>query len=205
MARPRFGKLPIRQQQAILAAALAEFATHGYATASLNRIIDTAGISKGSMYYYFDGKADLYAHVLRVELERLFERGGPFPVPAARDPDVFWSQLEDHYLRLMRLLDSAPELGALLRDWLTGQAPPPVGEALHDAEQAAMPWLSRTLEAGQQIGAVRTDVPADLLIGVVMGMGQAMDTWLITRPPADTALPEATRTLLDMVRRAIGP
>jgi len=28
--------------------------------ASLNRVIDAAGISKGSMYYFFDGKEDLY-------------------------------------------------------------------------------------------------------------------------------------------------
>ena len=69
---------PPAQQQAILRAALDEFAAHGFHDASLNRVIDAAGISKGSMYYYFDGKEDLYAHVTRVELERLFACVGPF-------------------------------------------------------------------------------------------------------------------------------
>ena len=45
MARPRFYKLPPEQQQAILRAALDEFATHGFNAASLNRIIDASGIS----------------------------------------------------------------------------------------------------------------------------------------------------------------
>ena len=67
MPRPRFHKLPPAQQQAILGAALDEFATRGFSAASLNRIIEAAGISKGSMYYYFDGKEDLYAHVARGE------------------------------------------------------------------------------------------------------------------------------------------
>src|SRR5690606_7275086 len=65
MPRPRFHKLSGDQQQAILGAALEEFASHGFNEASLNRIIDAAGISKGSMYYYFDGKEDLFAHVAR--------------------------------------------------------------------------------------------------------------------------------------------
>ena len=82
MARPRFAKLPAAQQQAILRAALEEFAAHGFHDASLNRVIEAAGISKGSMYYYFDGKEDLYAYVARVELERLFARLGT--VPGAR-------------------------------------------------------------------------------------------------------------------------
>ena len=70
---------PRAQQQAILRAALDEFAAHGFHDASLNRIIDAAGISKGSMYYYFDGKEDLFAHVARVEFERLFTTIGPSP------------------------------------------------------------------------------------------------------------------------------
>ena len=45
------------------------------------------------MYYYFDGKEDLYAHVARVELERLIADLRPFPVPAGGDADSFWSTL----------------------------------------------------------------------------------------------------------------
>ena len=43
--------------------------------------------------------------------------------------------------------------------------------------------MERALAAGQRIGAVRTDLPSGLLIAVVAGMGQAMDTWLLTQPP----------------------
>ena len=71
------GPSPFRQARARAAAgdpraALDEFAAHGFHDASLNRIIEAAGISKGSMYYYFDGKEDLFAHVTRIEFEHLF-------------------------------------------------------------------------------------------------------------------------------------
>ena len=82
MVRPRFAKLAPEQQQAILQAALNEFAAHGFHDVSLNRVIEAAGISKGSMYYYFDGKEDLYGYVTQIGLERLFSGLGPFPVPS---------------------------------------------------------------------------------------------------------------------------
>ena len=57
-------------------AAMDEFAAHGFHDASLNRVIESAGISKGSMYYYFNGKEDLYAYVARTGLAGLFARVG---------------------------------------------------------------------------------------------------------------------------------
>lgn len=202
MARPRFQKLSAEQRDAILDAALDEFSTRGFAGASLNRIIATAGISKGAMYYYFDGKEDLYADILRGQVERLFQ-DGPLPVPEPRDAEDFWRTIEEHYLRLMRLLIATPQTAALLRDWLTGAASPALRDAQHNAEEATVPWLRRTLDAGQRVGAVRTDLPADLLIAVALGMGQAMDTWLIVRPRSDTALAADVHALIDMMRRAL--
>ena len=43
------------------------------------------------MYYYFDGKEDLYAYVVEVGLARLFAAGRPAPRPAETDAEAFWS------------------------------------------------------------------------------------------------------------------
>jgi AcrR family transcriptional regulator len=204
VVRPRFAKLSEAQQQAILHAALEEFAAHGFHDASLNRVIEAAGISKGSMYYYFDGKEDLYIHVARVELERLLVRVGPFPIPAQTDPDVFWSSLEGYYLRLMSALAASPQLAALIRGWLAA-ANTALRQAQQELGQAALPWIEKALDAGQRSGAVRTDLPAGLLIGVVVGMGQAMDTWLVTQDPDADALPPLVHALVGIIRRALQP
>jgi AcrR family transcriptional regulator len=205
MVRPRFAKLPAAQQQAILRAALEEFAARGFHDASLNRVIEAAGISKGSMYYYFDGKEDLYAHVTRVELERLFADLGPFPVPTGADPDAFWSTLGGYYLRLMTALAASPQLAALIRGWLGASGNPALQQAQQNMEQVVLPWVAQVLDAGQSVGAVRTDLPSGLLIAVVLGMGQAMDTWLITQQPDDKSLPQLIRALVEMIRGALEP
>ena len=205
MPRSRFHKLPPAQQEAILRAAFDEFATHGFNSASLNRIIDAAGISKGSMYYYFDGKEELYVHVARGELGRLFEATGPFPVPAARDPDAFWSTLEDYYRRIMVALAASPKLATLARDWILASSSPTLQQAQKDMEGVLVPWFEQALVAGQRAGAVRKDVPAGLLIAVVFGMGQAMDTWLLTQELDPRTIRKLVRMFVGMMRRAVEP
>ena len=205
MPRARFDKLPADQQQVILRAALDEFAAHGFSAASLNRIIDAAGISKGSMYYYFDDKEKLYVDVARIELGRLFESAGPFPVPTARDPEAFWSTLEGYYRRIMSALATSPKLAALARDWLLAAARPTLQQAQKEMEGALVPWFEQAIAAGQRARAVRKDVPASLLIAVVFAMGQAMDTWLLTQELETTNIRKVVRMFIGMIRRALAP
>jgi AcrR family transcriptional regulator len=48
----------------ILSCARDHFMAYGYQAASTNRMVADIGISKGSLFYYFDGKEDLYLSVL---------------------------------------------------------------------------------------------------------------------------------------------
>jgi AcrR family transcriptional regulator len=203
--RPRFQKLAPAQKAAILRAALDEFAAHGFSAASLNQIIEAAGISKGSMYYYFDDKEELYAHVARGELGRLFEAAGPFPIPAARDPDAFWSELEDYYRRIMTAFAASPKLAALARDWFLASASPKLQQAQKEMETALSPWFERALAAGKRARAVRGDVPPKLLIAVVFGMAQAMDAWLLTQELDTGKVRKLVPMFIGMIRRALAP
>ncbi|MFR9806752.1 TetR/AcrR family transcriptional regulator [Pseudonocardia sp. RS010] len=204
MVRPRFARLPPAQQQAILRAALDEFAAHGFHDASLNRIIGTAGISKGSMYYYFDGKEDLFAHVTRVEFERLLADVGPVPLPTGPGPDAFWAAVERYYRDSVAQLAARPRLASLVRAWLGASPNPALQRAQQELEGEVMPWVERVVAAGRSCGAVRTDLPSGLLIAVALGMGRAMDTWLMTQPPEDAASPPIG-ALVGMLRRALEP
>jgi AcrR family transcriptional regulator len=203
--RPRFAKLPQAQQQAILGAALDEFAAHGFHDASLNRIIDAAGISKGSMYYYFDDKEDLFASVVRVEFERLFSQLGAVALPTEAGPDAFWSAIEAYYLDAMTAMAARPQLAALVRGWLAVSENPALQQAQQGMEQEIRPWVERVLTAGQAGGAVRDDLPHGLLIAIALGMGRAMDMWLMTQEPDDAALPLLISALVGMIRRALQP
>jgi hypothetical protein len=96
-------------------------------------------------------------------------------------------------------------LAALVRAWLATSGNAALQRAQQDMEHELLPWVDHILAAGQASGAVRTDLPSGLLIAVALGMGRAMDTWLLTQPPGDVDLPLLISALVEMLRRALQP
>ena len=64
MPTKRFFELSADKQWLIINAAIDEFARCGYTNASTNRIVAACGISKGSLFKYFDSKEELYFFLL---------------------------------------------------------------------------------------------------------------------------------------------
>lgn len=61
MPTPTWERLDPARRNAVIAAAEDEFAEHGFSSGSLNAIARNAGVAKGSLFQYFNDKADLYA------------------------------------------------------------------------------------------------------------------------------------------------
>lgn len=59
--KPAFKRLNLDKQNIILMSAIEEFFKYDFKDASTNRIVEKAEISKGSLYYYFGSKSDLYS------------------------------------------------------------------------------------------------------------------------------------------------
>ncbi|KEJ00880.1 TetR family transcriptional regulator [Clostridium botulinum A2B7 92] len=63
--------IPEDKKEAILEAALEEFAIGGYENASTNKIVEKAGISKGLLFHYFGNKKGLFVYVYNYYFEFL--------------------------------------------------------------------------------------------------------------------------------------
>jgi AcrR family transcriptional regulator len=63
--------LPSEKRTAILDGAAAVFAEHGYEGASMSMITAAAGVSKGTIYQHFPGKAALFGATVARECERI--------------------------------------------------------------------------------------------------------------------------------------
>jgi AcrR family transcriptional regulator len=70
-----------RTRAAVLAAARAEFAEHGYGDAKVDRIAERAELTRGAVYSNFPSKRALYLAVLLASIDRAGERAGPAPQP----------------------------------------------------------------------------------------------------------------------------
>lgn len=74
MPSDRFYRLPGEKKQLIREAAVREFARVPFDKASINQIIQNAGISRGSFYTYFEDKQDLLEFIFSDGCEQMKER-----------------------------------------------------------------------------------------------------------------------------------
>lgn len=179
MPAARFYKLSQERQDAILDAAAQEFAARGYEGASYNQIIKQSGVSKGSMYYYFEGKQDLYGAVLLRLGQTFLAHIGSFKL----DPDAntFWQQAEQMSIRAIEYYADYPTAAGLLKSLLTR---PELGETLETAavlRTAWEQWWDMVLKLGQDCGAIRTDLPRSFMVRLLVAVCDAVDGWCIER------------------------
>jgi AcrR family transcriptional regulator len=202
---PRFEKLEPEKRQRILETAVEEFAASGYDGASLNRIIERMGLSKGVFYYYFNDKADLFLTVMEMVWDSLT------PVNsvdlATLDGDSFWPQMEALLREERERVRARPWSVGFSRHFYNPPSEPVVASWLAEKFGEAHLWQARLLRRGQQVGAVRTDLPGELLLAILEGADMAADRWFVANwegLPADET-DRLTNAVFRMFRGMLEP
>ena len=153
------------------------FAAAGFEQASMNQILDEAGISKGAAYYYFDDKADLYATTVHHYLTTLVNTLD-LSVEGLT-AENFWPQTRELYLSQFRNSYEQPWVFGVIRS-ATHVSP----ELLASSDLAGyvtyfQDAIAALLQKGQELGLVRTDLPQPLLIRMFMAVDEAADQWFM--------------------------
>ncbi len=175
----RFDNLEPEKKARILEAATDEFAHNGYEVASLNKIIAAAKISKGSFYYYFEDKLDLLVAVLRhnVDVDKMLPLG---ELCQTQTREAFWASLRQTTFESVGVMQDDPRLFALVTH--LASIPPAMlrqgALGMYVAEM--MHKLDLLLTHGQDISAVRTDLPMSLLLTLWAGVDQIFDRWILS-------------------------
>jgi len=66
LPKDTFLNLPEEKRNRIIDAAISEFEYNSYENSSINKIVKESGISKGSLYQYFDNKKGLYKYIINL-------------------------------------------------------------------------------------------------------------------------------------------
>lgn len=176
MPLPRFEKLPEEKRERILEAAAKVFTEQGYEKASLNLMLEQAGISKGAAYYYFADKADLVGTVVRhYWLDSLVGRKTAF---AELTKEEFWQTVAGLYLHPFGDVEQRP--------WLLGLSRAVWGlprevkrlEPFKNVAEEATDWMAALLRRGRELGLVRDDLPDGLLVDLIWTLDGVHDRWL---------------------------
>jgi len=202
MPLSRFDKLPLERRLMILETAAQEVGKHGYQGTSLNRILETVGISKGAAYYYFEDKADLLATVV----EYFLEVSRPAEDESQVGREDFWPRLERRYREQFLMLQRTPWMRGLARavwrmpaELREGPLAPVYGELERR--------LRTELEQGQNLGAVRGELPLELVCDLFLAIDQAAEQWLLGNLDLldEQGMAEHATTLVELLKRALAP
>lgn len=202
----RLDNLDPERQKRLFESASEEFAAHGFDGASLNRILEKSGMSKSSLYYYFDDKADLFTTLIERSLAVLFREIGGFD-PEALTAETYWQTFEDLYARAVEVTGKNEWLVKFGGMFYRLRSHPSGGSATGRIFQAARNWVTIIIERGQALGVVRRDLPQSLLIDSTMSLLESLDRWVVAHwSDLDAAEKQAMpREHMALFRRLLAP
>ncbi len=104
------------RRREILAASLQTFSDKGYDKTSMADIVRVTGLSKGTLYWYFKNKQELYLALMEFVIDQFFEEfDGMFEASQAQTP---WEALSQMFRAIDDLLSRDPKIGSLTLDFM---------------------------------------------------------------------------------------
>ncbi len=202
MVTKRFENLDSEKRESILRAAMIEFGEQGLDGANLQEVAKRAGVAKGLLYYYFENRQDLLSTMFDLGHERIgMILSG---APTYHDADSFWVFVESIYTQAVRgfSVDAwmIPFLLRVMDELTRGKVP----QGFEEKKQLTMRLISRTLQDGIRLGALRTDLPDDLLPQAVFAMMRVAERWLFTRIKEGVATEADAQIIRTLLKDSFG-
>lgn len=160
MPKDTFINLGEDKKRRIFDAAVKEFSTRRFSEASINQIVKSAGIPRGSFYQYFNDKEDIYLYMYEEILREKRANYNDDP-PMDLEADIFelciytlkaslkWSRAKPEYSRISILME------------------------LDDSEFIMKLWtntvkvLKDLIERDKERGLIRPEIDSDLVVDLI--------------------------------------
>lgn len=159
-----FANLPQAKRDAIIAAAVAEFACQGYQKASINTIVRQASIAKGSLYQYFDNKEALFFFIFE-RFTELVKRA--VKEAAAGEGEDFFAQVRQVLVAGIDFIDRHPDFFQIYLKVLFEEDIPRRETLLARVRLFSREYFGPLCAAGQKRRAIRRDIPLEVVIFIL--------------------------------------
>ena len=192
----------------IIASAKRLFAENGYLGVSLDAIIADTDTSKGTLYYHFDSKEDIYATALEDMVARMHEVAYDAEALAQATAQTFWPTIVAGWRRAVTHLLSHPEEMALWRgvqrQW---RILPDSGPARRIRERNLQIGVA-IVERGQELGCIRGDLTPMQCAELIESLDVVTDGWffeLSDEQGPEHAFDRQSPRTLDLIWRLLSP
>ncbi len=193
------------KRRQVMDGARAAFLNAGFDGASMNDIARAAGVSKGTLYAYFDSKEQLFEALIREDKEQQAERMCAFPREGGDPAEL----LREFGQRLVEMI-TRPEAVAQVRVVIaaTGRFPQ-LGRAFYEAGPAyGIRRLSEQLDALSKRGALSVanpEVAARQFINLSCSEFSKQVLFGVVETPSPEAIEATVDQAVEMFLKVYGP
>jgi AcrR family transcriptional regulator len=168
MPKETFLNLPEGKRRLIEDIALDEFAECGFNNASINRIVKTAGIAKGSFYQYFEDKADLFKHIMAVIGGKKAQYISPVMLnPADHD---FFTLLEELYRSGLAFAKDHPKESKIGFEVYKNQINPLFDKIFQENRVSGYAFMAPLIDTAITRGEIDPDLDKPFIIHMLLQM-----------------------------------
>lgn len=161
-----FSNLPLDKQLKIEAALVKEFAARGYQKASLNTVISSLGIAKGSLYQYFSNKESIFLHIFDL-FTGMVKKMLQAQASLESSELALWAAVRRTILAGIAFIDTYPEYYQLYLNVLFEHEVPRREELISRVRLFPLEYFGPLVSRGQAQGSVNNEVPVAMVVFLI--------------------------------------
>jgi AcrR family transcriptional regulator len=201
MPKSTFYNLDQKKRDRIIEAATDEFAANSFHKASITNIIKNAEIASGSFYQYFDGKEDLYIHLLDIIVERKLEY---IDQVVMRSPNElsFFTFLEKLYKGGIEFAKENPRLISMGKNLMNNNCE--VCKKIREQQKPQSEnFFKNILEQAIEAGDVKEDIDPELTAKFLTSINYSLSDFIYTEDGLNENVMDTINELIDIIENGI--
>ncbi|MGF7057626.1 TetR/AcrR family transcriptional regulator [Brassicibacter mesophilus] len=203
MPKSTFLNLPEDKKERITEVAIDEFAQHTFLNASINRIVENAGIAKGSFYQYFEDKKDLYKYILEKSGEKKLESIADV-MKNMKELD-FFSLVRELYAAGVKFSLDSPKLSAISLDFVKNCDSDLKKEIMGNNVPKSNKLFEDLLSDGIDKGDIKRDIDVKLVAYLITSLSISTSEYFINevKEESDMEIMGLIDKTLDIIKNGI--
>lgn len=201
MPKKTFLNLPNEKRERIENAAIEEFATYTFRDASINRIINSVGIAKGSFYQYFKDKKDLYKHI--VDLSGMLKMSYLTSKLSDMQGAEFFEILEALYVTGVEFSKKYTKLSKIGDDLVKDGDRAFREEILGDSLKKSNEFIEGLLMHGIEEGSINPEINISMISYLITTFSVNLNEYYIMSGASDENAMILIREMLNLLRHGI--
>lgn len=180
MPKDTFFNLSPEKQEKVMRAAISEFVNRGFEKGNIGDIAKSAGVSKGSMYQYFENKKELFLYSVNWALELImqkYDKDALFNMKHANLFDYFYENI----MAITVQLREEREAVIFLENVFLGKYSGVSDECLDQLMKVSEDYVLQLIKEGKKKGYIRKDIDDHILSLFITGASIKMKGYLIEK------------------------